>query len=106
MTGYQDSKLQICLFSNAVARRWPDVVTNSLDPGWVPTKMGGAGASGDIGAAVKTYLMLIKGESNSTGKHFYSSAEKAVKAEALDTTKQEKLLEIYEKITGVKLPAS
>src|SRR5207253_5212792 len=41
---YSDSKLHDVLLAFAVARRWPDVLSNALEPGWVPTKMGGPGA--------------------------------------------------------------
>jgi NAD(P)-dependent dehydrogenase (short-subunit alcohol dehydrogenase family) len=43
-TAYAESKLHDTMLAFAVARRWPDVLSNSLEPGWVPTKMGGAGA--------------------------------------------------------------
>lgn len=36
---YADSKLHNILLANAFARRWPQVKCNSLDPGWVPTKV-------------------------------------------------------------------
>ena len=45
---YSDSKLYVTAFAAAVARRWPDVSGNAVDPGWVPTKMGGPGASDDL----------------------------------------------------------
>src|SRR3954465_14128651 len=32
----------------AVARLWPDVYGNAVDPGWVPTRMGGSGAPDDL----------------------------------------------------------
>jgi hypothetical protein len=32
----------------AVAGRWPDVLSNAVDRGWVPTKMGGPGAPDDF----------------------------------------------------------
>ena len=32
---YSDSKLHDVFLANAVARRWPDVYSNSVDPGWV-----------------------------------------------------------------------
>jgi NAD(P)-dependent dehydrogenase (short-subunit alcohol dehydrogenase family) len=35
---YNDSKLHNVLLANAVARRWRDVRSNSVDPGWMPTK--------------------------------------------------------------------
>jgi NAD(P)-dependent dehydrogenase (short-subunit alcohol dehydrogenase family) len=106
MTAYSDSKLHLCLLGNAVARKWPDVQSNVMDPGWVPTKMGGAGASGDIGAAVKTYLLLINGDTEASGKFWYSSKEKQPKKDALDVKTQDAFLEVCEKVTGVKFPES
>lgn len=41
---YSDTKLHVLLLCKAIARRWPDVYANTLNPGWVPTKMGGKGA--------------------------------------------------------------
>jgi NAD(P)-dependent dehydrogenase (short-subunit alcohol dehydrogenase family) len=40
-TTYSDSKLQMVLLAKGIARRWPLVYSNAVDPGWVPTKMGG-----------------------------------------------------------------
>jgi NAD(P)-dependent dehydrogenase (short-subunit alcohol dehydrogenase family) len=45
---YSDSKLFVTTLAIAVARLWPDVLSNAVDPGWVPTKMGGPGASDDL----------------------------------------------------------
>src|SRR4051795_102069 len=45
---YSDSKLLLTTFAMAVARLWPDVYSNAVDPGWVPTKMGGPGAPDDL----------------------------------------------------------
>ena len=42
---YSDTKLHDVLLAFAIARRWPEVLSNALEPGWVATKMGGAGAS-------------------------------------------------------------
>jgi NAD(P)-dependent dehydrogenase (short-subunit alcohol dehydrogenase family) len=42
---YSDSKLYVVMPCMAVARRWPDVSSNAVDPGWVPTNMGGRGAA-------------------------------------------------------------
>jgi hypothetical protein len=47
----QRSKLYDAMLAFAVARRWPDVLSNSLEPGWVPTKMGGVGAPDDMDQA-------------------------------------------------------
>jgi NAD(P)-dependent dehydrogenase (short-subunit alcohol dehydrogenase family) len=45
---YSDSKLFVTTLAIAVARIWTDVFSNAVDPGWVPTKMGGPGASDDL----------------------------------------------------------
>jgi NAD(P)-dependent dehydrogenase (short-subunit alcohol dehydrogenase family) len=45
---YPDSKLFVTTLAAAVARIWPDVFSNAVDPGWVPTRMGGPGAPDDL----------------------------------------------------------
>jgi NAD(P)-dependent dehydrogenase (short-subunit alcohol dehydrogenase family) len=45
---YSDSKVFVTTLAMAVARLWPDVLSNAVDPGWVPTRMGGAGAPDDL----------------------------------------------------------
>ena len=47
-SGYSDSKLHNVMFAKAFARRWPEVGSYSVDPGWVPTKMGGPSAPGRV----------------------------------------------------------
>jgi NAD(P)-dependent dehydrogenase (short-subunit alcohol dehydrogenase family) len=55
---YSDSKLFITALAFAVARRWADVHANVVDPGWVATKMGGAGAPDDLGQGHRTQTWL------------------------------------------------
>jgi NAD(P)-dependent dehydrogenase (short-subunit alcohol dehydrogenase family) len=55
---YSDSKLFVTAFAMAVARRWPDVRSNAVNPGWVPTNMGGAGAPDDLGLGHRTQEWL------------------------------------------------
>ncbi len=45
---YSDSKLFVTTLAAAVARRRPDVLSNAVDPGWVPTRMGGPNAPDDL----------------------------------------------------------
>ena len=42
-TAYAESKLHDVMLAFTVARLWPNVLSNAMTPGWVPTKMGGAG---------------------------------------------------------------
>ena len=57
-TTYSDSKLYVTALMAAVARRRPDVLTHAVDPGWVPTKMGGPSASDDLALAHVTQAWL------------------------------------------------
>jgi NAD(P)-dependent dehydrogenase (short-subunit alcohol dehydrogenase family) len=45
---YSDSKLFVTTLAVSIARIWPDVCSNAVDPGWVPTRMGGPGAPDDL----------------------------------------------------------
>jgi len=45
---YSDSKLFLTALALGVARIWPEVISNAVNPGWVPTKMGGSGAPDDL----------------------------------------------------------
>ena len=55
---YADSKLHDLILAFVVARKWPDVLSNALEPGWVATKMGGAGAQDSLAEAPKTQVWL------------------------------------------------
>jgi NAD(P)-dependent dehydrogenase (short-subunit alcohol dehydrogenase family) len=45
---YADSKLFVMPLAAAVAPLWPNVLSNAVDPGWVPTRMGGPNAPDDL----------------------------------------------------------
>jgi NAD(P)-dependent dehydrogenase (short-subunit alcohol dehydrogenase family) len=49
---YSETKLCSVLFAFALARRWREVKSNALEPGWVPTKMGSGSAPDDLSKAV------------------------------------------------------
>jgi hypothetical protein len=64
----------------AIARRWPDVLSNSLEPGWVPTKMGGSSAPDDMDQAHRTQVWLAASDdpkARVTGGYFYHLKSKA-----------------------------
>jgi NAD(P)-dependent dehydrogenase (short-subunit alcohol dehydrogenase family) len=73
-SAYAESKLCDVLLAFAVARRWPNVLSNALEPGWVPTKMGGRSAPGDITKAHVTQAWLATSDdplARSTGNYFF-----------------------------------
>ncbi len=55
---YSDAKLFVTTLMAAVSRLRPDVLAHAVDPGWVPTKMGGPGASDDLALAHVTQVWL------------------------------------------------
>ena len=100
---YAESKLHDAMLAFAIARRWPDVLSNSLEPGWVPTKMGGQGASDDMNQAHLTQVWLAAGDdpkANVTGKYFYHLKRMDPNPQANDPALQNKLIDICAKISG------
>ena len=104
---YSDTKFHDVLLAFAIARLWPDVLSNALEPGWVATKMGGAGASDDLDQGHRTQVWLAVSDDPAarvTGEYFYHLRRRTPKAAARDVAVQEKLLEACKKFSGIDLP--
>jgi NAD(P)-dependent dehydrogenase (short-subunit alcohol dehydrogenase family) len=101
---YSDSKLHVMMLALATARQWPSIYANAVDPGWVPTRMGGKNAPDDLqkGYETQTWLAVSNDErAKVSGRYFFHQKETAYNPIANDVTLQEKLLGILEDITGV-----
>lgn len=106
LQAYSDSKLFDTTLAFAVARRWPDVRSNSVEPGWVATKMGGAGATDDLDQAHLTQTWLATSDdpaADVTGRHFYHMQERETHPAARDVAFQDALMERLQ-ATGVTFP--
>jgi len=104
---YSDSKLHVLMLCMAVARRWPRVYANAVDPGWVPTKMGGRGAPDDLQKGYETQVWLAASDDEKakvSGRYFHHRKESRHNPEADDASLQERLLSLCEEITGVSFP--
>jgi NAD(P)-dependent dehydrogenase (short-subunit alcohol dehydrogenase family) len=104
---YSDTKLHDVLLAFAIARRWPDVFSNALEPGWVATKMGGAGATDDLDQGHRTQVWLaVSDEPDAmvTGKYFYHRKLRTPNPSAGDTDRQEELLAACKRFSEVELP--
>ena len=104
---YSESKLYVVALAFAVARHWPDVLSNAVDPGWVPTKMGGAGAPDDLemGHLTQTWLAVSNdAAATSSGHYWYHRKQQTPAADALDVRFQDDLIAKLAELTGVSLP--
>jgi hypothetical protein len=91
----------------AVARIWPDVLSNAMTPGWVPTKMGGEGAPDDINQAHLTQAWLATSddaEAETTGGYFYHLKRREPNPEAREGALQDRLFDICREISAVDMP--
>jgi NAD(P)-dependent dehydrogenase (short-subunit alcohol dehydrogenase family) len=105
-TAYAESKLYDAMLAFAVARRWPEVLSNSLEPGWVPTKMGGTGAPDDMEQAHRTQAWLAASDDPAaqvTGEYFYHLRKRAPNPETRDGALQNQLLERCRCLSGIAL---
>jgi NAD(P)-dependent dehydrogenase (short-subunit alcohol dehydrogenase family) len=104
---YADSKLHDVLLAFAVARHWPQVLANALEPGWVATKMGGPGAPDSLEEAPKTQAWLAASTDSAaqvSGQYFYHQRPRAVHPQANEVAIQERFLAACAKLTGIALP--
>jgi NAD(P)-dependent dehydrogenase (short-subunit alcohol dehydrogenase family) len=101
---YSDSKLHDLMLCKVVARKWPDVYSNAVNPGWVPTKMGGVGAPNNLQKGYETQVWLAVSndeEARVTGEYFYLQKTAHYNPGADDIILQDKLLAVCEEITGI-----
>jgi NAD(P)-dependent dehydrogenase (short-subunit alcohol dehydrogenase family) len=103
---YSDSKLYVTVLAFAVARRWPDVLSNAVDPGWVPTKMGGPGAPDDfeLGYLTQTWLAVSDAPTATvSGRYWHHRRAQAPAREVSDARFQDQFSQKLAELTGVSL---
>jgi NAD(P)-dependent dehydrogenase (short-subunit alcohol dehydrogenase family) len=105
---YSDTKLHDVLLAFAIARRWPSVFSNALEPGWVPTKMGGSSATDDLDQAHRTQVWLAASDdpaASVSGEYFYHMERRHPHPATRDAGIQDHLLDFCFRVTGVALPS-
>ncbi len=104
---YSDSKLFDAVLALAMARRWPAVLSNAVDPGWVATKMGGRGAPDDLDRGSETQAWLAVSQDSDamvSGAYFYHKKPQRIHPAASDMTLHDALLAACEELTGTQMP--
>jgi NAD(P)-dependent dehydrogenase (short-subunit alcohol dehydrogenase family) len=108
MAAYSESKLHDTLLAFAVARLWPEVRSNALEPGWVATRMGGPGASDDLDQGHRTQAWLAASDdraAKTTAGYFYHRKPREPNPQARDVALQDRLLDICREASGIALPS-
>jgi NAD(P)-dependent dehydrogenase (short-subunit alcohol dehydrogenase family) len=103
---YSESKFFLVALALAVARHWPDVLSNSVDPGWVPTKMGGAGAPDDLrlGHLTQTWLATSNDPTAMvSGGYWFHQRQQSPDRRVRDVALQDQLVDRLSKLTGTAL---
>ncbi len=103
---YAESKLYVTALALALARAWPGVLSNAVDPGWVPTRMGGPAATGDLemGHLTQTWLAVSNDAAATvSGGYWYHRERQQPAPPARDPAFQDQLMERLAALTGVAL---
>lgn len=106
LQAYSDSKLHDTILAMAVARHWPDVRTNAVDPGWVPTRMGGPGAPDDLvqGAVTQAWLAVSdEPAAQVTGRYLHHQQPRPMHPVAERPEAQDRLVDALRALTGIAL---
>jgi NAD(P)-dependent dehydrogenase (short-subunit alcohol dehydrogenase family) len=104
---YSDTKLHDLTLAMLLARRWPDVLVNAVNPGWVRTRMGGRNAPGDPveGATTQAWLAVSEDPAATvSGCYFHHQESQPFNPAASRPDVQDRLVEYLERLTGIKLP--
>jgi NAD(P)-dependent dehydrogenase (short-subunit alcohol dehydrogenase family) len=103
---YSDSKLFVTTLALAVARIVPSVFSNAVDPGWVPTRMGGPNALGDLrlGSLTQEWLAVSDDPAAlTTGGYWHHQRPRKPHPAVHDQRFQDELLESLAGFTSTSL---
>ncbi|WP_353474196.1 SDR family NAD(P)-dependent oxidoreductase [Salipiger sp. H15] len=104
---YSESKFLVTALAFAVARLRPNTRSNAVDPGWVPTRMGGQSAPDDLAQGATTQAALASGSSralqNLSGEFLYHMGVRAPQRGTRETEVQDRVLERCQALSGLHL---
>jgi NAD(P)-dependent dehydrogenase (short-subunit alcohol dehydrogenase family) len=104
---YAESKLHMVALAFALARRWPHVLSNAVDPGWTRTRMGGPGAPVGLDTGQRTQTWLAVSDDPAarvTGRYWHHLRQEQPASEASNPEFQDQLIAKLDGLTGVALP--
>jgi NAD(P)-dependent dehydrogenase (short-subunit alcohol dehydrogenase family) len=104
---YAESKLHLVALAKFVARLWPEVRSNAVDPGWVRTRMGGASAPVDLDTGQRTQSWLATSDDEGarvSGGYFHDQRQQRPAPQTDEPAFQDALVARLSELTGVSLP--
>jgi NAD(P)-dependent dehydrogenase (short-subunit alcohol dehydrogenase family) len=104
---YAESKLHVIALAFAMARHWPEVLSNAVDPGWARTRMGGPNAPVDTDTGQRTQSWLAVSEEPAamvSGYYWHQQRQQQPATEAMDVSYQDRLIVELAALTEVALP--
>jgi NAD(P)-dependent dehydrogenase (short-subunit alcohol dehydrogenase family) len=105
-TSYSQSKFLVTALAFAVARLWPEVCSNVVNPGWVPTRMGGPSAPDNLEEGARTQAWLAEGAEPAalvTGQYLHHGRVACPDPATQDEGLQDEVLTLCERISGLAL---
>jgi NAD(P)-dependent dehydrogenase (short-subunit alcohol dehydrogenase family) len=103
---YAESKLHVTALALALARRWPEVLSNAVDPGWARTRMGGPRAPVDIETGQRTQSWLAASDQAAamvSGHYWHNMRQQQPASEAMNAAFHDSLIAELRELTGVTL---
>jgi NAD(P)-dependent dehydrogenase (short-subunit alcohol dehydrogenase family) len=103
---YSESKLYVTMLAFAIARLWPETRSNVVDPGWVPTRMGGTGAPDDLELGYQTQVWLATSDdlaARTSAGYFYHRQRREPNRESRAEEFQERLLQLCKEVSGLQI---
>jgi NAD(P)-dependent dehydrogenase (short-subunit alcohol dehydrogenase family) len=96
-TPYAQSKIALVMLAREQAERWPELRANACSPGWIATKMGGAGG-GSLADGADTPLWLLTDPAldGVSGRYFSRRREEEPNPQAEDAAARRRLWELAE----------
>ena len=107
MQAYCDSKVCDVARAFAVARLWPDVLSNTVDPDWIRTRLGGPNATDEVEDGAATQVWLATSDDDAarvTGAYLKRFVVLKANPQASDVALQDGLLARLAEITGATFP--
>jgi NAD(P)-dependent dehydrogenase (short-subunit alcohol dehydrogenase family) len=107
MQAYSDSKLHDSMLAFELAARYPESIVNTVDPGWIKTKLGGPNAWDEVadGAETQVWLATSADEgATASGRYVKRREVHEPNPVVLDSAARGALVAELERLTGLTLP--